>query len=135
LPAWLATIGVKNNDLPNGTPSVFEGTASDAAPAASKTRAAHTPPIDKIGGRRQILYSYGTRNPRCHLNLCSLPVWLATVGMKTRDLPNGTPSVFEGTASEANPAASKTRAVHTPPIDIIGGRRQILHSYGTRNPR
>jgi predicted small secreted protein len=27
-----------------------------------------------------------------------------------------------------NPTASKTRAAHTPPIDMIGGRRSILHS-------
>ena len=52
--------------------------------------------------------------------------------MKTEDLPNGTSSVFEGAASEAEPAAAKARAAHTPPIDIIGGRRLTLYSGGTR---
>ena len=51
--------------------------------------------------------------------------------MKTEDLPNGTSSVFEGAASEAEPAAAKARAAHTPPIDIIGGRRLTLYSDGT----
>ena len=51
--------------------------------------------------------------------------------MKTEDLPNGTSSVFEGAASEAEPAAAKARAAHTPPIDIIGGRCLTLYSDGT----
>jgi hypothetical protein len=53
------------------------------------------------------------------------------MGMKTEDLPNGTSCVFEGAASEAEPVAAKTRAAHTPPIDIIGGRRLTLYSDGT----
>ena len=53
------------------------------------------------------------------------------MGMKTRDLPNGTSTVVEGAASKAEPAAAKTRAAHTPPIDIIGGRRFNLYSNRT----
>jgi hypothetical protein len=52
-------------------------------------------------------------------------------GMKTEDLPNGTSRVFEAAPSEAEPAAAKVRAAHTPPIDIIGGRRVTLYSDGT----
>ena len=51
--------------------------------------------------------------------------------MKTQDLPNGTSGVFEGAAPEAEPAAAKARAAHTPAIDIIGGRRLTLYSDGT----
>jgi len=65
------------------------------------------------------------------LQPCSLPAGRATMGMKTRDLPNGTSTVFEGAALEAEPVAAKTRAAHTPPIDIIGGRRLNLYSDGT----
>src|SRR5271157_6000265 len=72
-----------------------------AEPATAKARAAHTPPIDIIGGRRPTPYS------------------------------DGTPSDFEGAASEAEPAAAKARAAHTPPIDIIGGRRPTPYSDGT----
>jgi hypothetical protein len=43
------------NDLPNGTLSVFEDSVSEAEPAASNARAAHTPPIDIIGERRSTL--------------------------------------------------------------------------------
>ena len=92
---------MRTEDLPNRTSSVFEGAASEAEPAAAKARAAHTPPIDIIGGRRLTLYS------------------------------DGTPSVFEGAAPEAEPAAAKARAAHTPPIDIIGGRCLTLYSDGT----
>jgi hypothetical protein len=53
------------------------------------------------------------------------------MGMKTEDLPNGTSRVFEGAASEAEPAAAKARVAHTPPIDILGGRRPTLYSDGT----
>jgi hypothetical protein len=53
------------------------------------------------------------------------------MGMKTEDLAIGTSGVFEGAASEAEPAAAKARAAHTPPIDIIGGRRLNLYSDGT----
>jgi hypothetical protein len=87
---------MKTRDLPNGTSTVFEGAALEAEPVAAKTRAAHTPPIDIIGGRRLNLYS------------------------------DGTPSVFKGAAWEAEPATVKTRAAHTPRIDIIGGRRLNL---------
>jgi hypothetical protein len=53
------------------------------------------------------------------------------MGMKTEHLPNRTICVFEGTVLEAEPAATKARAAHTPPIDIIGGRRLTLYSDGT----
>jgi hypothetical protein len=52
------------------------------------------------------------------------------MGMKTRDLPNATSTVFEGAALEAKPAATQARAARTPPIDIIGGRRSNLYSNG-----
>jgi hypothetical protein len=42
------------------------------------------------------------------------------IGMKKKGLPDGTSGVFDGAASEAQPVASKTRAAHIPPIDIIG---------------
>ena len=100
-PQGRATMEMKTRDLPNGTSSVFEGAALEAEPAAAKTRAAHTPPIDIIGGRQLDLYS------------------------------NRTQSVFKGAALAAEPAAAKPRAAHTPPIDIIGGRRLNLYSNGT----
>jgi hypothetical protein len=53
------------------------------------------------------------------------------MGMKTEDLGIGTGGVFEGAASEAEPAAAKARAAHTAPIDMIGGRRATLYSDGT----
>ena len=92
-----------SNLYSNGTPTVSEGTASEADPAATQTRAARTPPIDIIGGRRFNLYS------------------------------NGPPSVSERAASEADPAARQVRAARTPPIDIIGGRWFNLYSNGTRS--
>jgi hypothetical protein len=55
--------------------------------------------------------------------------------MKTTGLPNGTPIVFERAAAEAEPGVEKTRAAHTHPIDVIGGRRQILYAYPTRKRR
>jgi len=78
-------MGMKTEDLSNGTGRVFEGAASAAEPAAVKARAADTPPIDIIGGRRLTLYS--DRNP----------------------------SVFEGATPKAEPAAAKARAACTPP--------------------
>ena len=93
-------MGMKTSEPRNGISPVFEGTASEAEPAATKTGAAHTPPIDTIGGRRFSLYS------------------------------DGTPSVFRCAASKADPAATQPRAAHTPPIDIIGGCRLILYSDG-----
>jgi hypothetical protein len=134
-PQGRATIGLKTADLPNGTPGVFDGAASGTQPAASRTRAAHTHPIDIIGGRRKILYSYRTRKRRRLLISCSLPARVRDGPNEKRDLPNGTPGVFDGAASEAQPAASRTRAAHTPPIDLIGGRREILYSYRTRKRR
>jgi hypothetical protein len=53
-------MGMKTEDLPNGTGRVFEGAPSEAEPAAAKARVAHTPPIDIIGGRWLTLYSDGT---------------------------------------------------------------------------
>jgi hypothetical protein len=53
------------------------------------------------------------------------------MGMKTEDLAVGTSGVFEGAASEVEPAAAKARAARTPPIDIIGRRRLNLYSDGT----
>ena len=100
-PPGRAMVGVKTEDLPNGTSSVFEGAAPEAEPAAAKARAALNPPIDIIGGPCLTLYS------------------------------DGTPSVFEGAAPEAEPASAKAGAAHTPPIDIIGGRRLTLYSDGT----
>jgi hypothetical protein len=90
---------MKTRDLPNGIGTVFERAALEAEPVAAKTRAAHTPPIDMIGGSQSNLYN------------------------------NGTPAVFKGAALEAEPVAAKTRAAHTPPIDMIGGSRFILYSY------
>jgi hypothetical protein len=55
--------------------------------------------------------------------------------MKQQDLPDVTPSVLEGAASQAESAPSKTRAAHTSPIDLIGGRRSILYSYWTQKRR
>src|SRR5271157_3978317 len=55
----------------------------------------------------------------------------STVGMKTEDFPNRTSSVVEVAALKAEPATAKSRAPHTPPIDIIGGRRPTLYGDGT----
>jgi hypothetical protein len=109
----------------DGTPSVLEAAPSEAEPAAAEAYAAHTPPIDIIGGRRLNLYSDG--NPSVFEGV-PWPPGRATVGMKTEDRPIGTSSVFDGTASEAEPAAAKLRAADTPPIDIIGGRCLTLYS-------
>ena len=97
-------MGMKTEDLPNGTGRVLEAAASEAEPAAVKARAARTPPIDIIGGRRLTLYSDGTPGV---FEGVPCPPGRATMGMKTENLPNRTSSVFEGAASEAEPAAAK----------------------------
>jgi hypothetical protein len=68
---------------------------------------------------------------RARLQPCSLAGGPGNDGNENRGPPNGTSSVFEGATSEAEPAATKTRAAHIPPIDIIGGRRLNLYSDGT----
>ena len=79
----------------------FEGAASEAEPAAAKARAAHTPAIDIIGGRRPTLYSDGTPS-------------VFEGGNENRGPSQWDKSVFEGAAPEAEPAAAKARAAHTP---------------------
>ena len=112
-------MGMKTEDLPSGTSRVFEGAASKAKPAAAKARAAHTPPIDIVGGRRLTLYSHGTPG-------------VLEDGNENRGSSQSDKPCFRSASSKVEPAAAKARAAHTPPIDIIGGRRLLLYSDGTQ---
>ena len=101
-------------------------------PASSAVSIITARRVDRVENRRGITRAGRVRPLRSYSRV-PCPPGRATMGMKTEDLPNRTRRVFEGAASEADPATAKSRAAHTPPIDIIGGPCLTLYSDGTRS--